>query len=354
MEHVYCVIMAGGKGERFWPLSTAHVPKPFVRLIGNRSMIQLTVDRIAGLIGVENVYIVVGVDHLPVARKQLPQLAADQFMAEPVGRDTAPCIGYTATVLRQRDSCAVMVVLPADHYIPDSDAFRTTIFRCIEEARDSDCLITVGISPTRPETGYGYIQAGEGCPDGTGCYEVTRFVEKPDADTASTYLSEGNYYWNAGIFVWRIDVLLHAMEKHMVDLRAKLRILEEAIRNKDAEEVERIFHTFERISIDYGLMEKAGNVKMMKAGFAWDDVGTWSSLKRVMDLDDKGNFVSGQVACLDAHDCVIYGEGIRVGVVGVSNLVVVASKTGVLVCTLDRDQDARQIARFFEEKGTEK
>jgi mannose-1-phosphate guanylyltransferase len=354
MEHVYSVIMAGGKGERFWPLSTARVPKPFVRLIGNRSMIQLTVDRIACLIGFENVYIVVGAEHLPVAQEQLPQLAAYQFIVEPVGRDTAPCIGYAATVLHQLDSSAVMVVLPADHYIPDCDAFRTTISRCIGEARESDSLVTVGITPTRPETGYGYIQAGERCFNGRDCYDVTRFVEKPDADTAADYLKEGSYYWNAGIFIWRIDVLLHAMAKHMVDLRAKLRVLEEAIKSEKAEEVEKVFGTFEKISIDYGLMEKAGNVRMVKAGFAWDDVGTWSSLKRVMDLDDKGNFVSGQVACLDVRECVIYGEGVRMGVVGVSNLVVVASGSGVLVCPLDRDQDARQIARFFEEKGTEK
>jgi mannose-1-phosphate guanylyltransferase len=343
--------MAGGKGERFWPLSTKSVPKPFVKLIRNRSMIQLTVDRILPLIPVNRIFVVVGAQHAEVARLQLSQLHTDQFIIEPVGRDTAPCIGFAATIIQKRDPEAIMVVLPADHYIPDGDAFINTISACILHARMGDFLVTVGVTPTRPETGYGYIHAQESTdPDDARCFEVNRFVEKPDLSKAIQYLEEGNYYWNSGIFVWKITTFFQGMDKHMSDLRSSLLAIGRAIGEGDLEAVETIFRSFPRISIDYGLMEKATNVRMVKANFAWDDVGTWSSLRRIMNLDDQGNYVSGQPVCIDSSNCVIYSQDIHLGVVGVSNMVIVASKEGVLVCDLSRDQETRQIARIFNEK----
>jgi mannose-1-phosphate guanylyltransferase len=345
--------MAGGKGERFWPLSTKSVPKPFVKLIRNRSMIQLTVDRILPLIPVDRIFVVVGAQHAEVARLQLPQLHEDQFIIEPVGRDTAPCIGFAATIIQKKDPEAIMVVLPADHYIPDVEAFISTISACILHARTGDFLVTAGVTPTRPETGYGYIHTQESTnTDNSPCSEVNRFVEKPDLLKAVQYLEEGNYFWNSGIFVWKITTLFQGMERHMPDLRNRLLAIERAIGEGDQETIEVIFRNFPKISIDYGLMEKATNVRMIKANFSWDDVGTWSSLRRVMNLDDQGNYVSGQPVCIDSSNCVIYSQDLHLGVVGVSNMVIVASKEGVLVCDLSRDQETRQIARIFDEEVT--
>jgi mannose-1-phosphate guanylyltransferase len=353
MEHLYCVIMAGGRGERFWPLSTKDIPKPFVRLFGDRTMIQMTVDRILGLVPMGNIFVVLGREHEQVARKQLPELGREQFIVEPAGRDTAACIGLAATVLHRRDPDGVMIVLPADHYIPDTGAFLRTVSRTVEWATRGDFLVTLGITPTRPDVGYGYVRAGEPVTeaDPSTC-KVDRFVEKPSLPKALQYLSEGIYYWNSGLFVWRTRTLLEGLKRHMVDLHRGLGQIDRAMSEGNTEAVARIFTGFNKVSIDYGLMEKADNVLMVKADFAWDDVGTWGSLRRVMELDENGNFRSGKTICVDTKGCVVYGQDVPIGTVGVENLIVVASPAGVLVCDGRRDQETRQIARMFDEEGS--
>jgi mannose-1-phosphate guanylyltransferase len=350
MEHVYCVIMAGGKGERFWPLSTKKTPKPFLNLIGDRTMIQMTVDRVRFLVPEERVFVVLGEDHLDVAKTQLKQLADEHFIVEPVGRDTGPCIGFTAMALRAIDPDAVMVVMPADQYIPDEDAFVKTIIQAVECAKGGEYLVTVGIKPTRPETGYGYMHAVEEVKieGGFSGFRVGRFVEKPNAPTAVGYLADGRYYWNSGIFVWQAQAVLQGIGQYMPSLYEGLMRIDEAIITNHDEKIDEIFKGFESISIDYGLMEKADNVLMVKANFGWDDVGTWSSLFRVLELDRSGNYTRGEPVCIDTQDCVIYGDNITIGTVGVSNLIVVASKEGVLVCDVNRDQDTRKIAKLLE------
>ncbi|HUJ68197.1 MAG TPA: mannose-1-phosphate guanylyltransferase, partial [Syntrophorhabdales bacterium] len=323
MEHLYCVIMAGGRGERFWPLSTKNVPKPFVRLFGDRTMIQMTVDRILGLVPLDHIFVVLGGEHEQVARKQLANLGKDQFIVEPAGRDTAACIGLAATLLHRRDPEGVMIVLPADHYIPDTAAFIKTVSRTVEWAMRGDFLVTVGINPTRPDVGYGYIKAGESVTDADpSTCKVDRFVEKPDLEKALQYLSEGIYYWNAGLFVWRTRALLDGLKRHMGELYRGLAEIDRAMSEGNAETVARVFAGFNKVSIDYGLMEKADNVLMVKANFAWDDVGTWGSLRRVMELDGNGNFRSGRTICVDTRGCVVYGQDVPVGTVGVEDLIV--------------------------------
>ena len=354
MEHTFCVIMAGGRGERFWPLSTDRVPKPFIKLIGDKTMIQMTVARVLRLVPKERVFVVLGREHVEVARTQLPDLPEGQFIAEPAGRDTAPCIGFAATILCRRDPGATMIVLPADQYIPDEDAFVRTASAGVEWAVRGEYLVTIGITPTRPETGYGYIRAGEEVrAEGAPCFHVDRFVEKPDEATAVRYLTDGGYYWNSGIFIWRAQVVLKGMEAHMPHLREGLEAIGRAAAAGDAAGVADLFRGLPKISIDYGLMEKADNVLMMKADFAWDDVGTWGALRRVMKLDASGNYLRGNPVCVDTRDCVIFAEGVPVGAIGVSNLIVVASGEGVLVCDLARDQDARLVARMMERGETE-
>ncbi|MGD0231982.1 MAG: mannose-1-phosphate guanylyltransferase [Syntrophorhabdales bacterium] len=353
MEHLYCVIMAGGRGERFWPLSTARTPKPFVRLIGERTMIQMTVDRLSGLVPRERIFVVLGEDHLDAARRQLPELCEDQFIIEPEGRDTAPCIGFTAGILHRRDPASVMVALPADQYIPDKDAFVATIRQAAECAIQGDYLVTIGIAPTRPETGYGYVHAADKSPvaGGASCFRVSRFVEKPDEAKAAHYLADGRYYWNSGMFIWRTRVVLEGIERHMPELYEGLKAVERAMAPGDTKGVAERFKGLQKISIDYGLMEKADNVLMVKADFAWDDVGTWGSLRRVMTLDERGNYLRGAPVCVDTKDCVIYAEDVRVGAVGVSGIIIVASPEGVLVCDMGRDQETRRIAKMIEEQG---
>jgi mannose-1-phosphate guanylyltransferase len=351
MEDRYCIIMAGGKGERFWPLSTKSTPKPFIKLLGEKSLIRMTVDRLHGLVEKDHIFVVLGREHLDVARLQLTDLAADQFIVEPVGRDTAPCIGFAASILRRKDPDALMIVLPADHYIPDPDAFTHTMSLAVSCAEAGDYLVTTGIMPTRPETGYGYIHANETTTIGRpGCYRVNRFVEKPDEEKAVRYLAEGGYYWNAGMFVWRAGAVLRGIERHIPELASGLREIDAAQTAGDAQRIAAVFKQLPSISIDYGLMEKADNVVMVKAEFHWDDVGTWSALRRVMDLNEGGNYLRGKPICVDVKGCVIYGDNITVGAVGVSDLIIVASKEGVLVCDMNRDQEIRRVARMIDEK----
>ncbi len=344
--------MAGGKGERFWPLSTGKVPKPFLSLTGPKSLIRLTFERALHFVPKERIFIVLGRAHLRAAFKQLPELPPQNFVVEPVGRDTAACIGLAATVLSLKDEEATMVVLPADQYIPDVKKFAETIKNCVTMAGKSNCLVTMGIKPTRAETGYGYIHAGKRVwvKQNIVCFKVDRFVEKPDRKKAAKYIKDGHYYWNAGIFIWKIKTVLEGMRTYMPSLYEGLCAIETSLKRGKKSEANAIFRKFERKSIDYGLMEKARNVLMMPADFLWDDIGTWASLRRVLDLDKEGNYTRGDTICLDAHDSVIVGDGRVIGVIGVKGLIVVSSKNGTLICDKERVQEVREIVRSIDNK----
>ena len=345
MEHTYCVIMAGGRGERFWPLSTELVPKPFLKLVGDKTMIQLTVERALRIVPRERIFIILGRAHIEIAKKQLEDLPDENFIVEPEGKDTAPCIGFAAVSLLKIDSKAIMVTLPADHYIPDMDGFAKVISHGVKIARIGDYLITVGINPIRPETGYGYINAYErfGVSGDVECYRVNRFVEKPDFSIAIQYIEEGNYYWNSGMFIWQTDAVLRGIERHMPDLHDGLSRIQDALVSNDREAIGAIYKNLARRSIDYGLMEKADNVLMIPSYFRWDDIGTWASLLRVLEVDEHGNYIKGDAICFDTRNCVIYGDDLVVGTIGVSHLVIVASKDGILICGVDRAQEVRKI-----------
>jgi mannose-1-phosphate guanylyltransferase len=347
IDHTYCIIMAGGKGERFWPVSTDLVPKPFLHIIGKKSLIQLTVERAGRIIPLDRIFVVLGKEHLNTAKEQLDMLPEENFIVEPAGRDTAPCIGYSALFLLNKDKDAVMIVLPADQYIPDVDGFADVILEGVRCSSIGDYFVTIGIKPSRPETGYGYIHSYERfdiIKDST-CYKVNRYVEKPDLKKAMEYLAEGNYYWNGGIFVWRAKAVMSGIERHMPDLYSGLMQIRDAYKGNQKEEADLIFKTLPRKSIDYGLMEKAENVLMIPSRFAWDDVGAWSSLTRVFEPDENGNYMKGDVTQIDTKNCVIFSDDIKVGTIGLSNLIVVASEKGVLVCDINRAQEVREIVK---------
>ncbi len=352
LDHVYAVIMAGGRGERFWPISTDRAPKPFIKIIDNNSLIQLTVKRIEKIIPPDRIFIVLGRSHLDVARHQLIDLPDDNFIIEPEGRDTAACIGFSAISLSEKDKDAVMVTLPADQYVLQEEGFNTTISNAVFFAKKGEYLVTIGIKPSRPETGYGYIRAQEvfGSYKGTDCYKVERFVEKPDFKTAETYVMDGNYFWNGGIFVWKVSCVLKGIESHMPELFQGLMMIRDKIRARSLDDIDAIYKSFIRKSIDYGLMEKADNVLMVKGEFIWDDIGTWQALLRVLKTDEKRNYIYGDVIPIDIEDSVVFANKISVGVIGVSNIIVVASEDGVLVCNRERSQEVREIAKRLEAK----
>ncbi len=334
MANVYAVIMAGGRGERFWPLSTDQVPKPFIRLLGSRTLIQQTVDRIAELIPPQKTFISIGEAHKVIAIRQLPQIPLENFIVEPIGRDTAPCIGYSALHIERRDPGAAVVVFPSDHYIEDVVAYRRTIQKGIKALPEATGVV-FGIRPSRPETGYGYIQA-EAPSAGQDSCRVVRFVEKPDVEHARAYIDEGNYYWNSGIFLWRNHTLLTLIEKHMPDLHAGLGALRKLI-GLDGASAERlrIFSTLPRISIDFGVMEKAEGLRLVPAEFPWDDIGNWGALERAVPKDADGNASLGGHVSLESKGCVTYSDAGTIATFGVSDLVVVQANGKVLVCPKD-------------------
>lgn len=346
MADLYAVIMAGGRGERFWPLSTGSLPKPFIPLLGSSSLVQDTVERILPLVPSERIMVSLGTDHVETARLQLPQIPRENFIVEPVGRDTAACLGYCALHLEKRDPESLMLALPADHYISDPRLFRNTIQSGIENL-GSAAAVVFGISPARPETGYGYILAGDR--DGaSGFLPVVRFIEKPDEQTAVRYLEEGNYYWNSGMFLWRNGTLLELFEKHMPELHAGLCELKPHIGSPSSSgRIAEIFPRLPRISIDFGILEKTSGLRLIPASFGWDDVGTWSSLERVLPHDSRGNICLGQHSTLDSSGCILYAQAGSVTAFGVSDLIVVQAHGNVLVCPKERAPDLKKLVEFL-------
>jgi mannose-1-phosphate guanylyltransferase len=340
MAALYAVIMAGGRGERFWPLSTDHLPKPFIPLLGSTSLIQDTVARIQPIVPLERILISIGTAHLEVARQQLPQIPAENFLVEPVGRDTSACIGYCALHIERCDPSGVMLALPADHFISDPECYRRTILTGLKNLEGASGVV-FGISPTRPETGYGYILAEKPaiCAD---AWPVIRFIEKPDAPTAVQFLASGNYFWNSGMFLWKNQMLLEMFERHMPEVYRGLGLIRPLL-GRDDSAICKIFSALPRISIDFGVLEKTSGLRLVPAQFTWDDIGNWASLERALSSDSMGNIAQGKHIAVDSKDCVIYAQNETVAIFGISDLVVVQAYGKVLVCAKDRAADLKKL-----------
>ena len=344
---LYAVIMAGGRGERFWPLSTSRLPKPFIPLLGSESLLQNTVSRIQPLVPYERIIISIGAEHFDAARAQLPEIPKENFLVEPFGRDTSACLGFCSLHLEQRDGNAVMLALPADHYVAENDIYRETIQAGLDNL-DGSTGVVFGITPTRPETGYGYILAEKPAADGKA-WPVIRFVEKPDAATAARYLAEGNYYWNSGMFLWNNRTLLGLFEKFMPDTCAALNRLRPLIGDETAgKEIRDIFSTLPRISIDFGIMEKTDGLRLIPARFDWDDIGSWAALGRALAPDAKGNIIQGRASVLEAENCVIYSQSDMIAAFGVSDLVIVQAYGKILVTSRDKAADLKKLVASLE------
>jgi mannose-1-phosphate guanylyltransferase len=320
----WAVIMAGGVGERFWPMSRRKRPKQLLPIVGKQTMIQQTVARLTGAVAPSRMIVVTNAEQAPLIRKQLPRVK--HIVAEPAARNTAPCIALAAAVIRERDPDAVMVVVPADSYIPDAQHYRRVVSDALTLAGREKVLITIGIQPTSPHTGYGYIQLGERIND--RFWKARRFVEKPDRATAEQFLASGEYRWNAGMFVWSLRAIGEAFQKYRPELWTDVRSLKCAYRK------------LEKISIDYAVMEKAGNVVVANGDFAWDDVGDWAAVER-HGKQGGPDFVS-----VDSTGCVVAGEaGHTVAAVGVSDLVIVHTRDATLVCRKSDAQRVRELVK---------
>ena len=351
---MYAVIMAGGKGTRFWPLSREKRPKHLLNITGEKSIIQYTVDRVTPLVGKNNILIVTGASHSDEIREQLPQLPDENILIEPVGRNTAPCIGLAAIHIRKKNPDAVMFVLPSDHLIAGTKSFLDSLTTAREMAKRGDCLVTIGISPKWPETGYGYMERGRlvDTIQKTSIYEVESFREKPDSATAEAFLRDGGFFWNSGMFIWKASTILNAIKRLLPDLYEGLLTIEDSLGTKHEEEIlSEVYRDIKPVSIDYGVMEKAPGVSMIEGDFGWNDIGSWDALWDVLDKDEGGNATRGNTISFDTSNSLIYSPKKMVALIGVEDLIVVETEDSLLICRRGSSQDVRRVVKRLEEKG---
>ncbi len=338
--NTHVVIMAGGIGSRLWPLSTPDVPKQFIDVLGvGRSLIQLTTDRFAPLCKAENFWVVTGEKYVDLVRRQLPAIPADQILAEPEGRNTAPCIAYASWKIARKDPDANIVVTPADALVLKTTEFAETIAKALAFTEERDAIVTVGIAPTRPETGYGYIHAAEALHG--QLVKVSEFKEKPDLDTAIQYLEDGRYFWNAGIFVWNVRTIVQELRAYAPQIAGVMDALSPAFfTEQEREELHRLFPTCEKISIDYAVMEKSPRIYVIAEDLAWSDLGSWGSIKTHLDTDEDGNAVIGaDVRLHGCRNCFVHTATEKTVVVeGLDGYIVSESKDRLLVCRLSQEQ----------------
>lgn len=358
-EHGYAVIMAGGGGTRLWPVSRRDRPKQMLPLVEARSLFQTTVERIAGALPYDRIYVVTVADQVAGLQQQAPQIPHENFLIEPMPRGTASVVGLAAIALQQRDPDAVMYVLPSDHYIRNRDLFHMLLYVATDVANQG-YLVTLGISPTYPATGYGYIERGEKLPQNFlyPVYKVRQFKEKPDVESARDMLASGNFDWNSGMFIWRTDRILEAIRVHMPSLYAGLEKISAswgASISKRQEVVATVWPELENETIDYGVMEQAEDVAVLPAsGLGWNDVGAWNSLFDILFSDDNGNIVFGSRHIgIDTKNSLVYSNGDKqlVVTIGVEDLIIVEDSDTLLVCHRNDAQKVRDVVRLLEEKN---
>lgn len=338
------LIMAGGRGERFWPYSRQSLPKQFISLTPDgKTMIQLTAERILPMVAMEDIYIATNAAYVPLIREQLPDLPEDNILCEPVGRNTAPAIGLGAVHIASKYEDAMMIVLASDHIIKYNTIFLSTLQDACDVAAENHNLVTIGITPDYPETGYGYIKFDTAHTKGRA-YAVEKFVEKPDLETAKQYVAAEQYLWNSGMFVWKVSSILANMQKHMPETYAGLSRIQAAIGTDAYESVlEENFPKFRSESVDYGIMEKASDIYILPGSFGWDDVGSWLAIERINKTNEFGNVVKGNFITVQTRNCILHGREKLIATVGVKNLVIVDTEDALLVCDKESAGDIKKV-----------
>lgn len=346
------LIMAGGKGERFWPRSRVNLPKQFLSLTDDgKTMIQLTVERISPIVALEDVYIATNKNYKELVKQQLPGLPEENILCEPIGRNTAPCIGLGAVHVAKKYEDATMIVLPSDHLIKHNDIFADTFEDACAIAEQGNNLITVGITPNYPETGYGYIKYNKEQKKGNG-FTVEQFVEKPDLETAKSYLADGSYLWNSGMFTWKVSTILSCFEKYMPETYKGLMRIKDAVGTAQEDAVlEKEFPGLESQSVDYGIMEKADDIYILPGNFGWDDVGSWLAVGRIKKADENNNVINGNVVAVNTSNCVLEGSDKLIATVGLRDMVVVDTKDAILISTKENAGEIKQVLAKLRESG---
>ena len=352
-EPIYAVIMAGGGGTRFWPLSRQTKPKQLLNLTGRDTLINETIDRVLTLCDRERIFIVTNEEQVPEMRRAIgKRLLPEHILAEPAARNTAACIGYAALTILEKYGDGVMCVFPSDHYIKNEAEFTRVLKNAAEEAAETEALLTVGITPTTPHTGYGYICFDRGSVSKNGAHPVIRFREKPDEETAKSYLASGDYVWNAGMFVWKASVILQQMEACLPEVYAKLMELKSVMNTPEEDEaLHRIYPEIPSVSVDYGIMEKSRDVKVIFADMGWNDVGTWDNLGALYDEDENGNIFVGEHASIDTKNTVTWSKKKLVATLGVEDLIIVETGDALLVCDRRRAQEIRLLPELLKREG---
>ncbi|UCE03427.1 MAG: mannose-1-phosphate guanylyltransferase [Candidatus Latescibacterota bacterium] len=352
---MYAVIMAGGVGTRFWPRSRHLRPKQLLSLSGSSSMIRLTIERLKPLLGPERILVVTRADQLSALRAELPEIPDSNILVEPTGKNTAPCIALAAAVLEARGGAdEAMLVLPADHLIRREEDFRATVAACENLLAHHDHLITLGVTPHRPETGYGYIRRGSvaTCVQGREFHTVERFLEKPDLPTARSLVQDGRHLWNSGMFAWRTSRIVEELRRHIPDLEPGLASLRQAYGTPDwGRTLNSAYQAFPKISIDYGVMERAEDVWVTEVDIGWSDVGSWASLAELRAQDAQGNVLPDDALAIDARDNFVDGRERVVVLLGVQDLIVVDTEDALLVCHRDRAQEVGSIPEQLRRRG---
>lgn len=349
---IYGVIMAGGSGTRFWPLSRKNLPKQLLNLSGNGLMINETIDRMAKVIDRSNIFIVTNKDQAEKLEELVEEgIPKDHILVEPAARNTAACIGYAATEIINKFSDGIMCVFPADHHIKNEDEFTRILKIAIDEAEEQNKLVTIGITPTFPSTGYGYIKFNN---DAGIVKKVEQFVEKPNYENALEYIKSGEYLWNSGMFVWKTSTILDNFKRFVPKISSMLDIIGEAMNTPNEEKVIiELYPKFQSISIDYSIMERSDDVVVVEGDFGWNDVGSWDTLGALYDTDENGNIITGEHINLETYNCIAYSEKRLITTIGIKDTIIVETDDVVLVCSKDKAQDVKKIVEILDKSGRE-
>ena len=342
------IIMAGGVGSRFWPMSTPDYPKQFIDVMGvGRSLIQLTVDRLKPICPVENMWVVTNEKYIRIVKEQIPDMPVDNILAEPEARNTAPCIAYACWKIQKKHPDANIVVTPSDALVINTSEYQRVLSKALSYTSDKNAIVTIGIKPSRPETGYGYIAAAE--PTSVDeIYKVEAFKEKPNLETAEQYLAAGNYYWNAGIFVWNIDTISKAIRTFQPNLASIMDEMASSFYTEQEKEVVgKLFPTCQKISIDYAVMEKSKEIYTLPAEFGWSDLGSWGSLRTLLPQDEAGNAkVAKDIRLYECKNCVVHAaDESKVVVQGLDGYIVAEKNGQLLVCSLNEEQRIKEFGK---------
>ncbi len=347
----YGIILAGGGGTRFWPLSRKDLPKQFLNLTGTDLMVNETIDRLSEFVEKENIFVVTNVSQTPqMIEATKGRLSEDHILSEPAARNTSACIGYAATEILKKYGDGVMCILPSDHYIKDPQEYTKLMKKAIIAAEETGRLVTVGIKPTFASSGYGYIQFKAGKQN--DYFEVVDFVEKPDIRTAKAYVKSGSFLWNSGMFIWKASVIMKYFKKLLPDIYDCLSEIEKSLGTSSEKEViERVYPNIPKISIDYGIMERADKVIVFKGEFGWNDVGSWDALSSLYEPDENGNVKFGEQVHINTKNCVCYAKSKLIAALGVEDLIIVEADDAIMVCHKDKAQDVKKIVEALSAEG---